>query len=121
MKHSLKKKLLFILLSSFILPFTGRSQTMPRLLIAGDYPDPSILREGNDYYMTHSSFIYYPGLLIWHSTDMVNWKPLTRALNYYDGGSVYAPDLVKHKGRYYIYYPANGVNYVVWADHIEGP
>lgn len=121
MKHSLKKKLLFILLSSLILPFTGRSQTMPRLLIAGDYPDPSILREGNDYYMTHSSFIYYPGLLIWHSTDMVNWKPLTRALNYYDGGSVYAPDLVKHKGRYYIYYPANGVNYVVWADHIEGP
>ena len=31
-------------------------------VFAGDYPDPSILRDGNDYYMVHSSFEYYPGL-----------------------------------------------------------
>ncbi len=34
-------------------------------VFAGDYPDPSILRDGDTYYMVHSSFEYYPGLLIW--------------------------------------------------------
>jgi len=44
-------------------------------ILAGDYPDPSVFRDGDDYYMTHSSFEYYPGLLIWHSTDLVNLDP----------------------------------------------
>ena len=99
---------------------TSRAQTYPRLLLAGDYPDPSIIREGKDFYMTNSSFNYVPGLLIWHSTDLVNWTPIARALHALDG-SVYAPDLVKYKGRYYIYYPAAGANYVVYADDIRGP
>ena len=99
---------------------TGRAQTFPRLLLGGDYPDPSIIREGKDFYMTNSSFNYAPGLLVWHSTDLVNWTPIARALHALDG-SVYAPDLVKYKGRYYIYYPAAGANYVVYADNIRGP
>lgn len=36
-------------------------------IFTGDYPDPSILRNGDDYYIVHSSFEYYLGLLIWHS------------------------------------------------------
>ena len=59
--------LLFLCLAT-----TGRAQTFPRLLLSGDYPDPSIIREGKDFYMTNSSFNYAPGLLIWHSTDLVN-------------------------------------------------
>lgn len=89
-------------------------------LFAGDYPDPSILRDGNDYYIVHSSFEYYPGLTIWHSSDMVNWKPIANALHQYVG-SVWAPDLVKHNGKYFIYFPVSNTNYVVWADKIEGP
>ncbi|MCU7552103.1 family 43 glycosylhydrolase [Chitinophagaceae bacterium LB-8] len=88
-------------------------------VFAGDYPDPSILRDGEDYYMVHSSFEYYPGLLIWHSKDLMNWNPVTNALYKYVG-SVWAPDLVKHKNKYYIYFPANGTNYVVTADSING-
>ena len=61
--------LLFLCLAT-----TGRAQTFPRLLLSGDYPDPSIIREGKDFYMTNSSFNYAPGLLIWHSTDLVNWQ-----------------------------------------------
>ena len=76
---------------------TGRAQTFPRLLLGGDYPDPSIIREGKDFYMTNSSFNYAPGLLVWHSTDLVNWTPIARALHALDG-SVYAPYLVKYKG-----------------------
>jgi xylan 1,4-beta-xylosidase len=89
-------------------------------IFAGDYPDPSILREENTYYMVHSSFEYYPGLLIWKSKDLINWEPVTHALHQYVG-SVWAPDLVKYNGRYYIYFPASNTNYVVWADKVEGP
>ena len=116
---SLKHKF-WLCLMLLCLTTAGRSQSFPRLLLAGDYPDPSIIRDGKDYYMTHSSFYYSPGLLIWHSTDLVNWQPITRALTQCDG-SVLAPELVKYKGRYYIYYPAAGDNYVIWADDIRGP
>ena len=44
-------------------------------IMAGDHPDPSILKDGDDYYMTFSSFDAYPGLVIWHSRDLVNWEP----------------------------------------------
>lgn len=92
-------------------------------IVAGDHPDPSILRDGADYYMTFSSFDAYPGLIIWHSRDLVNWEPIGPAL-FKNVGSVWAPDLVKHDGRYYIYFPGIGPyrsNYVIWADNIRGP
>ncbi|PZX10344.1 beta-xylosidase [Breznakibacter xylanolyticus] len=96
------------------------AQAYPKAIIKGDYADPSILRDGNDFYMTHSAFVYSPGFLIWHSTDLVNWKPLTRTMTKVKG-SAYAPDLVKHCDKYYIYYPASGTNWVIWADNIMGP
>jgi xylan 1,4-beta-xylosidase len=93
-------------------------------IMPGDHADPSILRDGDDYYLTSSSMDAYPGLLIWHSRDLVNWEPVGPAL-FTNVGSVWAPDLVKHKGRYYIYFPGIGSpyrsNYVVWADSIRGP
>jgi beta-xylosidase len=93
-------------------------------IFPGDHPDPSVLKDGDDYYVTFSSFDAYPGLVVWHSRDLVNWQPIGPALSR-NVGSVWAPDLVKHGGRYYIYFPgrtANGrSNYVVWADRISGP
>ncbi|MBN2166228.1 MAG: family 43 glycosylhydrolase [Marinilabiliaceae bacterium] len=89
-------------------------------VLGGDYPDPSVLRVGDDYYMTHSSFDYYPGLLIWHSTDLVNWHRVTHALNKYVG-SVWAPDLIKHVKSYYIYFPAGGKIWAVTAGSPKGP
>lgn len=89
-------------------------------ILGGDYPDPSIVRVGKDYYMTHSSFEYYPGLLVWHSTDLVNWERIAYALNQ-NVGSVWAPDLIKHKDTYYIYFPANKTNWVVTAKSPKGP
>lgn len=96
------------------------AQTYPKAIFPGDYPDPTILRDGKDYYMTHSPFYYAPGFLIWHSQDLANWKPVCRAVPEYEGSAM-APDLVKCNGRYYIYYPSDGVNWVVWADDIRGP
>jgi xylan 1,4-beta-xylosidase len=93
-------------------------------IVAGDHPDPSVLKDGDDYYMTFSSFDAYPGLVIWQSRDLVNWQPMTASLKA-NVGSVWAPDLVKHGARYYIYFPARTAtyrsNYVIWADNIRGP
>ena len=59
--------------------------TLLNPIVAGDHPDPTILKDGDDYYMTFSSFRSYPGLVIWHSRDLVNWTPLGPALFRYVG------------------------------------
>ena len=100
---------------------TKPAKNIKTVIFPGDYPDPSIMRDGNDFYITHSSFTYFPALLIWHSTDLLHWEPVARTV--IDGDySIYAPDLCKVNGKYYIYYPtSSGENYVVVADRIEGP
>ncbi len=50
-------------------------------IVAGFWPDPSITRKGEDYYMVNSSFGYFPGVPIFHSRDLVNWTPLGHVLN----------------------------------------
>jgi xylan 1,4-beta-xylosidase len=50
-------------------------------IVAGDHPDPTILKDGDNYYMTFSSFYSYPALVIWHSTDLVNWSKIGPALH----------------------------------------
>ncbi len=94
-------------------------------IIPGDHPDPTILKDGSDYYMTFSSFYSYPGIIIWHSTDLVNWTPVGPALTK-PLGTIWALDLCKHNGRYFVYIPANPGDkgwsiYAVWADDIRGP
>jgi xylan 1,4-beta-xylosidase len=48
-------------------------------ILAGDYSDPAVLKDGKDYYMSHSMCGgLTPGILIWHSRDLVNWEPVCR-------------------------------------------
>lgn len=94
-------------------------------VVAGDHPDPTVLKDGDDYYMTFSPFFASPGLVIWHSTDLVNWAPIGTALHK-PMGTVWAVDLCKYKNRYYIYLPAQQAGgdwsiHVIWADDIRGP
>jgi beta-xylosidase len=93
-------------------------------IMAGDRPDPTILKDGADYWMTFSSFDAYPGVMIWHSRDLVNWRPIGPALRT-PIGSVWACDIAKHRGRYYIYIPARTPqrrsNYVIHARSMLGP
>jgi xylan 1,4-beta-xylosidase len=93
-------------------------------IVPGDHPDPTVLKDGLDYYMTFSSFFSYPGVIIWHSRDLVNWVPIGPALTK-PIGTVWAMDLVKHNGRYFAYIPANQDGrqsiYVIHADAIRGP
>jgi xylan 1,4-beta-xylosidase len=94
--------------------------TEAKPLLIGNWADPSILKDGDAYYMTHSSFDFQPGLRVWHSKDLRTWRPISHAVVNQEG-SIWAPDLVKHQGRFYLYYPAAGTNWVVTADSPTGP
>ncbi len=84
-------------------------------VIHADYSDPDVVKVGNDYYLTASSFNNVPGLPILHSTDLVHWEIINYALQklipkyHFDkvqnGGGVWAPSIRYHKGEFYIYYP----------------
>ena len=112
----MKKYVSLVLFS--LLSWAVCAKDFPKVILAGDYPDPTILRDGKDYYMTHSPFYYAPGFLIWHSQDLEHWEPVCRAMAQWEGSAM-APDLVKYNNRYYIYYPAAGTNWVIWADNIR--
>lgn len=96
------------------------SGTYRNPIMGGDHPDGSPIRVGDDFYLTHSSFDYAPGLLIWHSRDLINWRPAAAALHRYYG-TVWAPYLCEYEGHFYIYFPAAGRIRVVHADHPIGP
>ena len=98
----------------------AQPQVFPRCILAGDYADPSIMREGKDFYMTHSMFNYNPGFLIWHSQDLVNWEPVCRVATK-QLSNAWAPELFKLNGKYYLYYPANKKVWMCTADNIAGP
>ena len=89
-------------------------------VLSGDYADPSVLRVGEDYYLTHSSFTFAPGMLIWHSKDLVNWRPICKALDSYIG-DIWAPDFIEHNGHFYIYVPIDGKIMAITAPSPEGP
>lgn len=83
-------------------------------IIHADYSDPDVIRVGDDYYMTASSFNCVPGLPILHSKDMVNWKLINHALPIQvpvetfnvpqHGNGVWAPSMRYHNNEIYIYW-----------------
>jgi hypothetical protein len=79
-------------------------------VIAGFYPDPSICRVGDDYYLAASSFEYFPGVPLFHSRDLIHWEQLGNILDRPSqletgiGASrgIYAPTLRFHDGRFWL-------------------
>ena len=49
-------------------------------ILSGFYPDPSICRVGNDFYIVNSSFVYAPGVPIFHSRDLAHWEQIGNIL-----------------------------------------
>lgn len=80
-------------------------------ILFSDYSDPDVIRVGEDFFMTASSFTYFPGLPVLHSKDLVNWKIVSYAIKRmpYDkfdvpqhGKGVWAPAIRYHDGMFYI-------------------
>lgn len=78
----------------------------------GFFPDPSVIRVGDDYYMVNSSFQYFPAIPISHSKDMVNWHVIGHAVtnpeylpieDIKDSHGIWAPDISYHNGTFYIF------------------
>ncbi len=84
-------------------------KTFKNPIIPGTYPDPSICRVDDDYYLVTSSFEYFPGVPIFHSKDLVNWRQIGHVLDRpsqlnldgtpYSKG-IYAPTFVITKERF---------------------
>lgn len=120
MKHI--KHILALLLLAIVMP-AGAQQTFTNPILGGDFPDPSVMRDGNDYFLVNSSFDYVPGLVVYHSRDLVHWEPISFALREYIG-SIWAPDIKKINGKFYIYFTVHGqrrTNCVVTATSAWGP
>jgi xylan 1,4-beta-xylosidase len=116
---------------------TGRAIQNP--VLTGFHPDPSILRVGSDYYIATSTFEWFPGVRLHHSTNLVDWRPLGGALTEKrlldltgaaDSGGVWAPSLTYAHGEFHLLYTdvstfAGGYwdpqNYLVTAPSPTGP
>ncbi|MCI1895032.1 MAG: glycoside hydrolase family 43 protein [Lactobacillus sp.] len=107
-------------------------------ILRGFNPDASILRVGDDYYIATSTFEWWPGVEIYHSTDLINWtvvaEPVDRPsqanlLGNYNSGSLWAPALSYDHGRFYLIYTdvkttgifKDTLNYLIEAPAITGP
>lgn len=113
------KRIASLLLSLLIVSSCAllAQNTFKNPILTGMNPDPSICRVGDDFYLVTSTFEYFPGLPIYHSKDLVNWKMIGHALatpknNPLKGakaswGGQYAPTLRYHDGTFYII----GTNY----------
>ena len=101
-------------------------------ILPGFYPDPSIVRVGADYYLINSSFAFYPGIPVFHSTDLVRWTQIGNAIDRpgmldFSGlntsRGVFAPDISYHDGLFYIVNTCVDCkgNFVITAKDPKGP
>ncbi len=127
----MNSRIAFFLLGCFFF-LSGKAQSFTNPILAGFYPDPSICRVENDYYITVSSFAYFPGLPIFHSTDLVNWKQIGHAMDRNEqldlaGARItrglFAPTIRYHNGTFYIICTLidKGGNFVITAKNPAGP
>src|SRR3974390_1473637 len=80
---------------------------------AGFYPDPSICRVGEDYYIANSTFEWFPGVPVHHSRDLVHWRLIGHILTRRsqldlrgvpDSAGVWAPSLSYSDGQFWLVY-----------------
>ncbi len=101
-------------------------------ILAGFYPDPSITRAGDEYYLVTSSFVYYPGVPIFRSADLVHWTQIGSVLDrpsqlHVDSAGIsrgiFAPVIRYHDGTFYMITTLvdRGGNFIVTAKNPGGP
>ena len=106
-------------------------------LFYDEFSDPDIIRVGEDYYLAGTTMHCVPGIVILHSTDLVNWKFCSYCFNRFDNNSpdfnlrdgkniygqgIWAPCIRYNKGKFYVFSNINGHGLQVYiADNIKGP
>lgn len=132
MKRSLA---IFLLITTCALSLRGtfaQSITLVNPIMAGFYPDPSVLKVGTDYYLINSTFAYFPGLPVLHSKDLKNWKQIGNVISrpsqmnfmgHRMTRGLFAPAIDYNNGTYYVTCTLidKGGNFVVTAKNPAGP
>lgn len=117
------------------LPLGEESRIFRNPILPGFYPDPSICRVGDDYYLVTSTFEYFPGLPIFHSRDLVHWHQIGHVLDRASqlplegvrlSGGLYAPTLRFSNGTFYVINTlvdgkTKAGNFIVTATNPAGP
>lgn len=100
-------------------------------VLKGFYPDPSVCCVNGIYYMVCSSFQYFPGVPLFESADLVNWRQIGHVLTrksqvmldqINSSGGVFAATIRYHEGRFYVTTTNNTTqqNFYVWTEDIHG-
>lgn len=121
--------ILFFVSSNFIY---AQSITLVNPILAGFYPDPSVVKVGSDYFLVNSTFSYFPGIPVFHSKDLKNWKQIGSVINRASQMNfvgqrmtrgLFAPAISYHNGTYYV--TCTNIdhrgNFVVTAKDPAGP
>ncbi|MCP9753473.1 glycoside hydrolase family 43 protein [Ferruginibacter sp. HRS2-29] len=127
----LTTSILFCLLLSAIKPF-AQTTTLVNPILMGFYPDPSIVQVEKDYYLVNSTFSYFPGIPVFHSKDLKNWKQIgnvidrTSQLDFMGERmtrGLFAPAISYYNGTYYVTCTDidHEGNFVVTAKEPAGP
>ncbi len=103
-------------------------------ILPGFNPDPSICRVGDDYYLVTSSFMFFPGLPVYHSRDLAHWELIGHGVDqqnidkfHYEGltdnDGMWAPTIRHHDGTFYIVCTLHngGGNFIITASDPRGP
>jgi xylan 1,4-beta-xylosidase len=113
-------------------PPTPRITSYRNPVLPGFYPDPSVVRVGEWFYLVNSSFEFFPGVPIHRSRDLVNWEPLGHVLTRDSqlplgdagpSGGIFAPTIRHHAGTYYMITTnvSHGGSFFVTARDPAGP
>ena len=150
MKHPLRLAMLAAALASAIaaagearferFAYNGKSQESAapapgeyrNPILSGYYPDPSIVRVGEDYYLVNSTFTNFPGIPVFHSKNLVDWTQIGNVISrpgQFDfkgltsSRGIYAPDISFNKGVFYLVTTCAdcGGNVVMTATNPAGP
>lgn len=110
----------------------AQSTTLVNPILTGFYPDPSVVKVGTDYYLINSTFAYFPGLPVFHSKDLKNWKQVGNVISrpsqmnfmgHRMTRGLFAPAISYNNGLYYVVCTLidKGGNFVVTAKDPAGP
>lgn len=104
-------KIALFLVCFTCLHFLSFGQGYKNPVIPGFHPDPSVCKVGDDFYLVTSSFEYFPGVPVFQSKDLVNWKQIGHCLTRpsqlkldktWPSGGIYAPTIRYHEGVFYM-------------------
>ena len=129
------KKFFSVILVAFIFfghCVSAQTTTLVNPILTGFYPDPSVVQVGTDYYLVNSTFSYFPGIPVFHSKDLKNWKQIGNVIHRpsqmdFMGEKLtrglFAPAISHHNGTYYVTCTDidHTGNFVVTATNPAGP